>query len=305
MEKTEDTKTTLILSNVDRMLRDKCQKLLKAPLTVQKFEFFSEKAPKFYHVDLIVDKPDRVSVINKVYRLRIGNSGLFLKADSLKKGLTYHKVGRSSSRLSMWQDGHNEQASNFHLLKLLSQYVNPDACALLGNDIINSIATKGMRGSILAGKITNTTEAMTYFIRYSMRGVGISLEMSDSLYEFYNSVNQNVYILNNALRYSDNPNELLKYFKPYFPHNNFVSNICKDIIMTNLNSSAIHSLIKHCQILDIKVDLANPQEFTDERLLKLSKKEKGIKELLNIWDGGPVLNDLSGQINNPIADLPF
>ena len=278
-------KSEFILDESNQKVYNKMQKALKLPMFAQKYLYGSSEMPKHYSAKIIAEKEDRISVVDAVYQLRIGANGLFIKRNPIGTlGVTYYKKGRSSSRIKCWgvsNDRWRSQKSGQHreIIRDLGKLVVPDAEDLLNNNQLMIIATPGLIGSIFSKKITSVQEAMQYYIRYSMRGMGIKQESAMNLYRFMNKLSTHDAI--STLRCAKDPNKLLEQFQ------------CPDDVIPKTIASRInrhgHQLNHMANGSSETIDWVDEHFDYDAVAERLSTKERRIKEFLELWEGGPVL----------------
>jgi hypothetical protein len=272
MDKLEEiTETEIIMSPSDKKVHDEMRNLMKKPLTIQRFCFHQSLCPKHYNATVIVDKEDRISIIKAQYQLYIGANGVFIKESKKNKtGITYHKTGRSSARIRYWR-GYVHTRERYDLLKELAKRVNPDSVEVFDLDMVKQLGTKGMHGYIMAGKITNLKEAMEYYIRYSMRGVGIKQENALALAKYFKAVHH-MHDAGVALRVAKDPNATINSSTAIIPINKMGGKLIRLALATS-----------------IKIDWVDPSFDGPALYKRLTKKVGRIKDFLDLWEGGPVL----------------
>ena len=280
----EATTTKYILSVESENMRNQMLHLMKLPLHVQRFGYFKDKVPKIYAARVVVDKLDRISVIDKQFQLRLGNNGLFIKQGYNTSAITYHKKGRSSARIRFWGNSYNTVHNGKHeLVVAMAEQVIPEAVELLRSKVIKEVGTQGMYGSIMAGKITTTKEAMEYYIRYSMRGVGIKQDNAEQLYAYFQAIDS-MHVGVMVLRNAKDPNSLLEQFQDPVAAMTWAKSI--DDQGSRLSMMA--------RVVSEKIDWVNPRFNASSEAERLSRKEGRIEDFLNIWEGGPVLKVTEG-----------
>lgn len=299
MEK-EEAKTTVryILNKENEKTYNKMRDAIKRPVFIQKYLYHQHEIPRQYHARVIVDKEDRISIIDKSFALQIGTNGLFIKQMNGKSGITYKKTGRSSQRLVQWGSGKNhDNFGSFRLLEAIAEEVNPDCGELLGSPVIKEIGTKGMHASIISGAITDKKEAMEYYIRYSMRGVGIKQENALCLYNYLDTANS-TFESSMALRVAKDPNNLLKEFWTFNDN----------LDLRKLIDRNGRQLTQLALAASEKIDWVDPCIDTEALFKRFTTKVTRIKDILNVWEGGPVLRDkVSVTQSNLLSldDMPF
>lgn len=279
--------TELLISGNDKIHREEMHELLKKPVAYQRYMYAHSAIPHGYTCRLVIEKEDRVSVVEKSYALKMGTNGLFIKANKAKHGVTYHKKGKASQRLRVW--GNDTHRVIGELMKILVKKVNPEASPIFYDTVIDRIATQGMKGYILAGNIKDRVSAMEYYIRYSLRGVGVDIKYAPALYSFFKAID-NPFIASSVLRCAVDPNSVLakfQYVSDYEPTKQLVKVI-------NNNGQR---LCKQCLATGEKIDRADSSFDAAATAARLLKKEKGIKEFLDVWEGGPVLKTSSRAVN--------
>ena len=75
----KEATTEYILTKHDEIAYKNIQKIMKKSLVMQRFLYFTEQIPKSYQATLIVDNEDKLSVIDKNFRVTFGNYGIFIK----------------------------------------------------------------------------------------------------------------------------------------------------------------------------------------------------------------------------------
>ena len=283
----EETTTRYELTERDETIRKAMLDLMNQPKFVQTYAYHADKISKIYNARVIVDKPDRISVIDKSFSLRIGTHGLFIKQGMHNSGVTYHKKGRSSARLRYWgtkQGGHMNQHDT---MIGLAKEVNPDCVEILDKNVIRQIGTQGMFGSIIAGKTDSLTKAMEYYIRYSLRGVGIDMAQALNLYRLIDGMQYGVHSGIKALRVAKNPNQVLELAK---------GSVTDPRITTMVeNGSGTTDL---ALMVGEKVDWANPAFNIDKEYTRLLNKKHDIGKWLNMWEYGPILEDKTPKLKS-------
>jgi len=287
MEK-EEVKVEYIMDKGAERAHEEMRNLITKSKIVQKFKYFNNLVPKHYNAVIVSEKEDRISIIARTYRLFIGNNGVFIRSDNKKTGITYMKTGRSNQRLKIWNGNSSFSHTRLDLIKILADKLEIDNKLLLCDSLINLIATNGMLGSILSNKITNKTEALIYYIRYSLRGLNIDINNADALYEYLSHGDHRLKIL--ALRAAKDCNALLNTHKP-----NAVLNIKK----------GSYGLVELAMSIDEKIDWVG-DDF-DIEMKRLFKKGKRIKDLLQFWQGGPIPSNSKYQLTfcDDSENLPF
>jgi hypothetical protein len=279
----EETITKYELTDRDQEIRQQMLDLMNKPKFVQNFMYHSDGIPKIYNARVIVDKPDRISVIDKSFGLRIGTNGLFIKQGMHNSGVTYHKKGRSSARVRYWgtKNGGNRNSINqYDTLKGIAKEINPDCMDILNKEVIKQIATQGMLGSIIAGKTDTLTKAMEYYIRYSLRGVGVDMSQAMNLYSFIDGMQYGVYSGIKALRVAKDPNEVLELAMSTTLDHRLRIMVEQGSVTTDL-----------ALMVGEKVDWASPTFNIDREYSRLVKKKERISSQLRLWEGGPILED--------------
>ena len=281
------------MSVEDTKARDQMLSLLKKPKPMQIFRMSEDhNLPKFYNATVVVDKEDRISIIRKQYQLMIGSNGCFIKEKPTQKsGITYHKTGRSSARLKYW-NSYVHKRDRYDLLKQLAAKVNPDTKHVLDYEVIEKLGTTGMYGYILAGNITNITEAMEYYIRYSMRGSGIRQDMAHNLYT-YLSGSESKASASMVLRNVVDPNAILSKFS--------TSSTDATLLLRSIDTNG-HRLARMAASVGEKIDYLKPGFSPIIENERLSIKIDKFKSYFDVWEGGPVLFDKKARIPD---DLPF
>ena len=303
--KTEEITTTKYeLSDLDTKAHNAMLDIMTKPKFIQTYSYHRGLTPKHYSARVIVDKEDRISVIDKTFNLRIGTNGLFIKQGKLLSGVTYHKKGRSSARVRYWGStglGGNTAFSQYDTLKGVAKEINPSCMDILSSDVIKNIGTKGMFGSILAGKVDTTTKAMEYYIRYSLRGVGVDLTQADNMYKYIEGMKFGVYEGIKALRVAKDPNQVLELVNS--DSNNRILKLITD------NSLGLTDLALMCSE---KIDWTAPGFNSESEYIRLNTKSKSIEKSINMWEGGVILKDktIPPIVTNNMAvvnldDLPF
>jgi hypothetical protein len=286
------------------------KQLLQTPKKHQQFIFNSNSRGVYvseilhYTAIGITDGAEKVHVVERRNRVMRGSNGtLFIKGGNAVEGVTYNKKGRASSKLTVWGRHNIPSIMHTSVFKYLVETVNPSAQELLDNEIVKKIATKGLIGSILAGNITTKDQAMKYRITYLLkRSCGIQKEDSEALYHFYKEFGNRLEaekILYNSL----DPRAVVNLFDPLFGDHTLRARLITD---HKLFGDEIHAIADK---ISKKVDWTgmgfNPKEFLD----RISRKEKGIKDIVHLWGGGPVLSRNSRQVNyvvdSSLNDLPF
>jgi hypothetical protein len=283
MEDTEKTTTKYELSDLDTLAHNAMLDIMAKPKFIQTYTYHRGLIPKQYSARVIVDKEDRISVIDKTFNLRIGTNGLFIKQGKLLSGVTYHKKGRSSARVRYWGStglGGNAAFSQYDTLIGVAKEINPSCMDILCSNVIKNIGTKGMFGSILAGKVDTTTKAMEYYIRYSLRGTGVDLTQADNMYKYIEGMKFGVYEGIKALRVAKDPNQVLELV-----NSNPTNRILK--IITD-NSLGLTDLALMC---GEKIDWTAPGFTSESEYTRLSTKSQDIGKCINMWEGGVILRD--------------
>lgn len=282
----EEETTKYELSEQDQKIRNNMLKLMEQPKFVQTFMYHSDGINKIYQARVIVDKPDRISVIDKSFGLRIGTHGLFIKQGSHNSGVTYHKKGRSSARVRYWgtKQGGPHNINQYDTLRGLANEVNPDCMHILDTEVIRQINTQGMLGSIIAGKTDTIVKAMEYYIRYSLRGVGVDISQAQNLYNFIDGMQFGFFTGIKALRVAKDPNEVLDLAKGGCVDPRIKTMVEQGIRVTDL-----------ALMCGEKIDWVNPTFDIDKEEVRLVKKKDKIKSQLFMWNGGPVLKDKTPQ----------
>jgi hypothetical protein len=299
-EKTTDGTTEYILSKPHQEAYNHIRAVLKRPLFIQRWKYFNNKIPLSYNAVVVVNKEEKLSVIDKSFRVAIGNNGLYITQQANKAiGVTYLKKGRTNARLNFW--GLNHPFERNELLFIIAEKINPNCKSLLEDETIKSIATKGLYAAIIGGKITNITEAMTYYIRYSLRGLNIELDQALSLYEFFKEV-QSSYIAKSVLRTAKYPNKLLKEFSPSFITS--IDDKSKRAFKTKLARKGT-SLIDLSHSTGEKIDWLNQNIDLDDELEVLRKKSKWIEDVSELWEGGPILSSSSQSASKTGTITPW
>ena len=279
----EENNTVYVTKPDDERARQQMLKLISLPQFVQRYAYFNAKVPKHYQTRVIAEKDDRISIIDKMMDIRIGANGCFIKQNPTHtSGATYYKKGRSSTRLTYWG---NKKSQNFTdgsphygLTKEIAKKINPETAPLLDDRVIRQVGTKGMYGYIIAGNITSKEEAMEYYIRYSMRGVCIKQELAYRLWQFYSSTSD-TYLYSIALRVAEDPNEMLEQFQDPASAKS-ISGII-DTFGSRLTQLALAA--------GETIDWVKPHFDAEAEAERLSRKGRRIEDLLNLWEGGPVL----------------
>jgi len=295
----EKAKIEYILSPGDQEIRQKMLDLMNRPLFIQKYVYYKGMNNQQYNARVIVDNTDRISIIDKVFNLRMGTNGVFIKQFPNARGATYMKAGRSSSRLKIWK-GVTDKFGGREITKDLAKIVNPKTAYLMEDSIISVLSTNGMRGAILSGAISNVEEAMIYYIRYSMRGSGIKLEQALNLYSFLRESNS-PFQGTVALRVATDPNKVLEQFQKDEFYN---ETICKKIVerLDTFSRRLIDLANKASEKIDWTDEHFDAQVIAD----RLSMKGRRIEDILQLWEGGPVLKTAVVKSSvEPIDDLPF
>ena len=276
----EETTTDYMMTEADENARNHMKSLMKQPKAMQRFRFYQDhKLPKHYQATVVVDKKDRISIIRRTYELRIGINGCFIKETVTRKSaITYLKTGRSSARLKYWSS-YVHKRDRYDLLKELAERVNPDTKHVFDHNIVRELGTQGMHGYILAGNIATLTEAMQYYIRYSMRGAGIDQSQADNLASYIShagSMQSASMVLRNVV----DPNALLDMFKN--------PSVASTLIMASINSSG-DRLARMAMTVGEKIDFLVPNYDAKKEADRLELKIEKFKSYFNIWEDGPVL----------------
>jgi hypothetical protein len=305
----ELTTTKYVLTDRDKSVRKEMLDLMNKPKFVQTYMFHKDKVTKVYNATVIVDKPDRISIINKSFALRIGNNGVFIKQGKYKTGVTYHKKGRSSARLRYWNTGPEHKGEQYSIVKAIAEEINPDCLHIFNSDVIKQIGTQGMFGSIIAGKTDTIAKAMEYYIRYSLRGVGVNMTPAENLYNFIHCMRYGTYTGLKALRVAKDPNAVLELCADISDPLLAIKKVPRIAIITE-ESSAITDL---ALMVGEKIDWTAPTFNADEIQKKLEEKVETVGRQIDMWDHGPVLKiNKSPQATNEMVsasigtgDLPF
>ena len=275
----EEKKVTEIITPKAKKIREAIIETMNRPLFMQKHIFNKAKIMFQYDVKLIIETDEKISIMHKTYCANMGQYGLYIKAFGNYSGATYNKKGRSSSRLQIWRGGN---FNKFDIVKELCEHINPGNKYLLEDTLLSKISTKGMQAYIIAGNITNKTQAMEYYIRYSMRGIGIDVKLADELYNFLNYA-QHQYDGKMILAASKDPNEVLKRFGATLilePDDLLLSAIKQEwAYLANLATGT-------CS----KIDWFKLEFNIDDEINKLRKKEKTIEGLVSLWSDGPTIS---------------
>jgi hypothetical protein len=302
--------TRHILEESAQKARKNIDRILQSPKRYQDFVFNSTKSGLHVNDALnywdtsITNNDEKIHVVERRYRIMRGSNGnYFIKAGAPQEGVTYTKKGRVSSRITVWGRFNILSILERPVFKFLVDEVNPSAKELLNNPTIKRIATNGLIGSILAGKVTTRDEAMKYRITYLLkRSCGIQKEDSDALYHFYEHFNDRLraeVILYNSL----DPRAIVNLFDPLFG-----DHVVKQKFIAD-HKSCGDELQSKVQVTGDKIDWTakgfNPKDFLD----RISRKEKGIKDIVHLWGGGPVLSRKSRSVKgisySVSDDLPF
>lgn len=294
----EKAKIEYILTKEDQNIRNEMLGLMNRPLFIQKYLYFKGMNNRRYNARVIVDNTDRISIIDKVFALKLGTNGVFIKQYPNARGATYMKSGRSSSRLKVWKSVTDKFGSR-EITQDLAEIVNPKTAYLMQDSVISVISTIGMRGAIMSGAIDNVEKAMIYYIRYSMRGSGVHLEQALNLYSFLRESKIPFYAIT-ALRVAKDPNEVLKQFQKDEFYN---ESVCKDTILRidTFGRRLISLASEASEKIDWTDKHFNAQVIAD----RLSMKGRRIEDILQLWEGGPVLKAAVKRPVEPIDDLPF
>ena len=303
-EEKKANNTKYILTNSNEEARQRMLSILELPPLTQKYLFFESSSGSSrvsnlsYNATVIVDNEEKTHVINRTYKLMINNSGkLFIKSNNPNIGVTYYKKGRSSSRVSVWGFKSNfDQFKHTDEFDLLVDNVNPDCKELLKDTIVKQILTKGLFGSILAGKITSINEAMSYRITYALRGMGLKKTDGEALYYFYKKIG-NRFNADVLLYSSLDARAVVDTFNPNWEYKGY-----QEKLMKNIKTHG-HQLVNICPRVNEKIDWVNPDFNPGAFLERISRKEKRIKDMLQLWDGGPVLKRKAGPTNYSVWDL--
>ena len=288
----EEATVEYILTDEAQSMRQQMIEIQNKPLATQRYLHFTDALKQMSYVARIVSKKeDRISLIERSYAFRYGTNGVFMKSDRVS-GMTYYYKGRASQRLRIWSGNKfknfRERDGQNPLLQEMALLLDSPGKHLFDLPIIQSINTNGMLGYIMAGNITTTTEAMQYYIRYSLRGSGVSQDKAENLYEYLSQIDNNFTAIC-ALRVAVNPNSVLEQFHPHdliFDGNRLVKSIGHG-----------QNLIRIAQATGEKIDWADPHFNVETEVKRLSRKEKGIKEFLQLWEGGPVLKSKARSVN--------
>ena len=310
-EEKKANNTKYILRPSEEESKQKILNLLKMPLKAQRYVFFNSNDGQSrvsnlgYSSTAIVDNDEKLHVISRRHTLMINSKGtIFLKSGNPSVAATYKKSGRSSTRLSVW--GHKRNLGQFmheYEFKLLVNEVNPQANALIENKVVKDIMTKGLIGSILAGKITTPIQAVEHRITYALRGIGLQKADAEALYYFYNEMGPR-YICESILHTCLDPRAVIYLFHPILGNEYDRKKLISD---TKIYAQ---QFMHTCPAIDEKIDWVN-KDFNPKAFLeRISKKEKGIKDMLHLWDGGPVLKRKASPVStwglkNQNDDLPF
>lgn len=282
--KGKEKNVEFILNSTNQKIYDSIQDLLKKPKRYQKYMYYNECIDKRYFATMISENEEKISIVSSQYCLKVGNNGLYVKSLNLNAGITYYKKGRSNQRIYIWN---TQNRLYWDLLLVLAEKLNLDNINLLKDTVVRTIATKGMLGSIFSDKIKTKTDVMSYYIRYSLRGIKINYSNADLLYDYLSKDN---YMKILYLRLAKDPDDLLQNF---------------DEKINNRMINCHHNLINNVLALDEKIDwVCNDFDAEKKRLFK---KQKRTEDLLQIWQGGPKLKmqHTSYAINQPEESLPF
>ena len=299
----EETTTKYELTDRDETIRKAMLDLMDKPKFVQTYVYHSDNINKIYQARVIVDKPDRISVIDKSFSLRIGTHGLFIKQGDHNSGVTYHKQGRSSARVRYWgtKQGGNHNINQYDTLKGIAKEINPDCMHILNLEVIKQIGTQGMYGSIIAGKTDSLVKAMEYYIRYSLRGVGVDMSQAMNLYKLIDGMQYGVFTGIKALRAAKDPNEVLDLAK----------GTCIDPRIKTMIESGV-GVTDLALMCGEKVDWVSPTFNIDREHARLVKKKRDIGTYLQMWEDGPALKDETPKpkainVMTPVSlgNLPF
>jgi len=294
----EETKTEFILTASDKKIYDKMLQLQKMPLKMQQFMYHRDDMLKFYGARVIVDGPEKITVMDKQFNLRMGPNGVFIKQGNNLTAVTYKKTGRSSSRLTQWGKGReNNGFLKMELIKTVANVVNPDVMGLLEDKVICKIGTKGMIGAILNNKIKNKEEAMKYYIRYSMRGVGISQDMWEGLYNYFNAMDSHL-DSSLLLRVSTDVNSFLDICRSN-PH-------ATRIIINKMDKHTTRDIVKKSLAVGDTIDWSDMGLKLNELEAKLKSKISKYNDYVDIWSSGPTIKRSKGDLSEYQDDnFPF
>jgi hypothetical protein len=297
--------TRYILDATAKQRKKDIEDLLKAPKRYQNVVFNSNARTPYttnmrYHATAISDNEDKVHVVTRQYIAMRGSSGnYFVKSGDPKMGFTYNKKGRASSRLTIWSRMPILHVIDSDEFQHLVDAVQPSAKALLKDRTVRRLATKGLIGSILAGNIVTADQAMKYRITYLLkRAVGLQKEDSLALYNYYQHFTDRL-VAEGTLYNSLDPRAVVNLFAPLgdvIGRQNFIDS----------HKEYAQQLERRVQVTGDKIDWTGagfkPEEFLD----RISRKEKGIKDIVQLWGGGPVLSRNSRSVYSKTDnDLPF
>jgi hypothetical protein len=300
--------TRYVLDHYAQARRKNIEELMTKPKKFQAYVFNSGGRGMHYSGQLayssiaITDGDEKVHVVERRNRVMKGSKGvLFIKGGNPTEGVTYHKKGRAASRLTVWGRHNINSILVTKVFNHLIDTVNPSAKELLNDKVIQKIATKGLIGSILAGKVTSTEEAMAYRVTYLLkRTCGLQKEDASALYLFYKHFR--IRLEAETLLYNSlDPRAVVSLFHPISGDTTLKNRLVVDY------DAYGRKLQEKAQLISTKIDWTgigfNPELF----LKRISRKEKGIKDIVHLWGGGPMLsrNTRSVSVGSLDDDLPF
>lgn len=257
---------------------------LKKPLSYQKLTY-RDKYFYYSEIDKYEDE-DKICIADATYRVVMGSNGAY-KRKTTSAGLTFNKKGRSSSRLKFWKKDRIvfSEVVFEYLLKDLNLFLNYEE-KIKPN--VKFEPSQGLCSMIASGKITSVLEFYEYYIKYSLRGYNISIDLAKNLVNYY--------------KYFDKYNGNMLLRTALYP-DNFIKNIDNRINNKHpLNLTVNTSFLEQVEALGLKLDWSN--FFVDIRKEDQSKIIKNINgkystliKLSKVWEDGPYL--LNTQ------DLPF
>lgn len=292
-----EAKIKFILKEKEQKERDFILEIQSKPVTYQRYMYFN-RGSMGYHGLMVIEKDDRISVVVKEWYTMFVKGGMIIKSKPSKFGVTYYKTGRSSQRVSLWggnQIEHSEWGTKTNDLAVLiaEEIDNKTAISLIKDPILSMIGTKGMLGYIMSGAITTIAEAMEYYIRYSLRGLGIRKDLANELYQFCVVTNMRKHDINSFFITAKSPNSILEKYDMLGDDVN---------ITNNIQHHRYNGLIHMAKKTGEKIDWSDPQFDGTAEAERLSRKDRWIKEMLQLWDGGPVLK-ASGSVKTATTDI--
>lgn len=277
--------TRVFMSDEAKQISTEIDEILSQPLATQNYMRFRDSMNShIFFANIVCRNEEKIMVMQKRISLKWGVNGYY-RGSAIKTGASYALSGPTAQRVQFWKRSTVETLP-VELMDLLIEEVNPEAYIVMQDHNVKKIMTKGLFGRILAGKVKNPVEAMEYYIRYSLRGCGLKSTDADAMYSFVSLI-KDKFMRRNAFVVAKDPNSLIEQFQFF---------MSPDKLVSVLNREG-QRLVKLALQTNSKIDWVNPEFDTQIEANSLSKKERGIGELLEFWDGGPVLRQ-----DSPVND---